>query len=92
MKPFDQEATKRPLEGTSSEVYERYIVQAWMGEWAEVRPGSRVFDVDCGTGLVARKSACLAGSSGKVTGLDADKKMLRPARQFAELEGMPTMK
>jgi len=78
-----------------SEAYERYIVPAWMGEWAEalvaiggVESGQRVLDVACGTGIVARKAARLVGSSGRVDGLDAIKEMLNAARQCAERGGM----
>jgi ubiquinone/menaquinone biosynthesis C-methylase UbiE len=87
-----------PLDGTAPEAYERYIVPAWMGEWAQaliemvkIEPGNRVLDVACGTGIVARKSAHFAGPSGNVAGLDADRKMLRAARQFAEREGVSSI-
>jgi ubiquinone/menaquinone biosynthesis C-methylase UbiE len=83
------------MNSTGPEAYERYIVPAWMGEWAQalvetggIGPGKRVLDVACGTGIVARKAIPLVGSSGKVAGLDANRGMLRVAKQFAELEDM----
>lgn len=83
------------LSGTGPEAYERYIVSAWMGEWAqvlvdiaEVRPGARLLDVACGTGVVARKAAPLAGPGGRVVGLDYNREMIRAAKHFAKLDGM----
>jgi len=84
-----------PLDGTAPEAYERYIVSAWMGQWAqalieqaEIKPGNRILDVACGTGIVARKSAYIVGTNGYVAGLDADKNMLQAAKRFAEREGV----
>jgi len=86
---------KWPVNGTASEAYERYIVPAWMGEWAQllvdsaiIAPGNKVLDVACGTGVAARKAARLTGTAGKVTGLDADKQMLGAAKRFAQKEDM----
>jgi ubiquinone/menaquinone biosynthesis C-methylase UbiE len=69
-----------------------------MDEWAktliekaEIRSGNRALDVACGTGIVARRSARLVGPDGNVAGLDADKEMLRAARQFAECEGLTSI-
>lgn len=81
------------VNGTAPEAYERYIVPAWMGEWAQllvdsarVNIGNKVLDVACGTGVVIRKAARLIGTDGRVAGLDADKAMLSTAKQFAEQE------
>jgi ubiquinone/menaquinone biosynthesis C-methylase UbiE len=88
-----------PIERTAPEAYEQYIVPAYMDEWANTliekvlaKPGDRVLDVACGTGIVARKIARLVGPSGDVAGLDADKNMLHFARQFAEREGLTFLK
>lgn len=76
------------------ETYEQYIVPTWMRDWSEdllaaggIRPGIRVLDAACGTGIVARKAAILVGSGGRVAGLDANEGMLRVAKRCAEVEG-----
>lgn len=86
------------LDGTAPEAYERYIVPAWMGEWAQalvefggVKPGKQVLDVACGTGVVARKAVRLAGKSGRVTGLDINEGMIRSAKYFADRDGIDTI-
>jgi SAM-dependent methyltransferase len=69
--------------------YEERFVPAIFAEWAPrlarlagVRPGQRVLDAACGTGVVARACAELVGSSGSVTGLDLNASMLTVARQL----------
>lgn len=67
--------------------YERFFVPA-IGEplardlirRAAVRPGERVLDVACGTGIVARLAARQVGANGRVAGLDANPGMLAVAR------------
>lgn len=83
------------LEASGHDAYERYIVPAWMGGWAEdlvaaadLAPGQRVLDIACGTGIVARKAASLVGPAGTVTGFDADRNMLRYAARYAAGEGV----
>ncbi|MHC1711474.1 MAG: class I SAM-dependent methyltransferase [Solidesulfovibrio sp.] len=78
------------------DAYERYIVPAWMGQWAEalvaagaVGPGDRVLDIACGTGIVSRKAARLVGANGKVTGVDFNEAMLRAAKRCAIEEELP---
>lgn len=80
------------------ETYEQYIVPTWMRDWSEdllaaggIRPGMRVLDVACGTGIVARKAAGLAGPSGRIAGLDTNEGMLRVARRCAGAEGCGTI-
>jgi ubiquinone/menaquinone biosynthesis C-methylase UbiE len=68
------------------ENYERFFVPA-IGKplanellrVAALRPGERVLDVGCGTGIVARLAAQQVGSSGKVAGLDVNPGMLEVA-------------
>jgi ubiquinone/menaquinone biosynthesis C-methylase UbiE len=86
------------LNGTAPEAYERYIVPAWMSEWAqalveiaEVGTGQQVLDVACGTGVVARKAVRLVGQSGRVVGLDVNEGMIRAAEYFAKLQGIDTI-
>ena len=74
--------------------YERYFVPAigapagngLIGA-AALRPGERVLDVACGTGVVARLASPMVGESGSVTGLDINADMLAVARSAAP-EGM----
>ena len=69
------------------ENYERFFVPA-IGEplahdlirQASLRPGARVLDVACGTGIVARLAYQQAGSNGTVAGLDVNPGMVAVAR------------
>src|SRR5919109_3684019 len=70
-----------------AEVYERYLVPGILAPWtpdlvaaAGLRPGERVLDVACGTGLVARLVAQRLRSNGQVVGLDINPGMLAVAR------------
>jgi ubiquinone/menaquinone biosynthesis C-methylase UbiE len=73
----------------AAEAYESRFVPALFREWAGflvehagVRPGQRVLDVACGTGIVARTAADLTGEPGAVTGLDLNDAMLTVARRL----------
>ena len=50
---------------------------------AALRPGDRVLDVACGTGLVTFRAAEMVGSTGEVTGVDISGQMIESARQRA---------
>jgi ubiquinone/menaquinone biosynthesis C-methylase UbiE len=70
----------------SPEAYERCLVPALFRGWAQslvglanLHSGERVFDVACGTGIVARLAAPMVGVTGSVTGLDADPAMVAVA-------------
>jgi len=76
-----------------AETYERYMVPVLfapsaerMVELARPRPGQRVLDVGCGTGIVARRAAACVGDNGHITGLDASPGMLAVARAAAGRE------
>lgn len=76
------------------ETYESYWVPAMFGPWAsrlvqssDPRPGERVLDVGCGTGIVARQAAVRVAPGGTVSGLDISPDMLAVARVAAEREG-----
>jgi ubiquinone/menaquinone biosynthesis C-methylase UbiE len=73
--------------GNAAENYERYFVptigMAWataLLDAAELRPGYRVLDVACGTGVVTRLTAERVGPDGAVAGLDINPAMLAVAR------------
>ena len=79
-----------------AETYESYMVPTLFGPWADVllrsaqpRPGDRVLNVACGTGVVARRVAPIVGADGRVAGLDLNPDMLAVARAVAEREGVP---
>jgi SAM-dependent methyltransferase len=70
----------------AAEIYERALVPAVFGAWAPLvvaladpRPGERVLDVACGTGVVARLAAQHVGRIGNVVGLDLNPGMLAVA-------------
>ncbi len=71
------------LEGSAAEAYERYLVPAFFGpfadrliELAEPRPADRALDVACGTGIVARR---IASRVAGVVGLDSNPDMIEVA-------------
>ncbi len=77
--------------GNASEIYEKYLVPACFVPWAKVlveaaspKPGARVLDVACGTGIIARTAAPIVGERGKVVGLDLNPGMLAVARSQME--------
>lgn len=74
-----------------AETYEQYMVSTLFGPWAtrliqvaNPRPGERVLDVACGTGIVARRVSPMVGSNGEVVGLDVNQNMLDVARATAK--------
>lgn len=78
-----------------AETYESYMVPVLFAPWASYlvqsatpRPGERVLDLACGTGIVARHAAQRVGPSGKVVGLDLNSNMLAVARVAAERDGV----
>ncbi|HXH05549.1 MAG TPA: methyltransferase domain-containing protein [Vicinamibacterales bacterium] len=75
--------------GTAPENYQRYFVPVIGGPFAEdlvgdaaLRPGERVLDVACGTGVVARLAAARVGPNGSVAALDLNPGMLAVARSI----------
>ncbi|MEG3632589.1 class I SAM-dependent methyltransferase [Micromonospora palythoicola] len=54
---------------------------------ADLRPGGRVLDVGCGTGLTIPLARAAVGSGGTVVGVDASAQMLGQARSRVERGG-----
>jgi len=74
----------------AARAYESLFVPALFGQWALkvveaalIKPGQRVLDVACGTGVLARAAHARTGPTGQVTGLDPSPGMLTVARELA---------
>jgi|SRR5581483_10168251 len=72
------------------QMYEQWLVGPLFRPFAELllgevqlRPGDRVLDVACGTGIVARVAKENLGATGQVAGVDLSPKMLAVARSVA---------
>jgi SAM-dependent methyltransferase len=83
---MNHEVEMQPTE-SAVEVYERHMVPAIFASWVSAlldlvapKPGERVLDVACGTGVVARQAASQVGIGGHVVGLDLNGEMLALAR------------
>lgn len=70
--------------------YESLLVPALFGEWAvkvadqaDIKPGQRVLDVACGTGVLSREIASRTTASGCVVGLDPNEGMLALAKEYS---------
>lgn len=81
---------------TPAEAFDQYFGQALFKPWAPVlteyaapRPGARVLDLACATGIVARHIAPLVGETGRVVGVDINPGMLAVARAKPAPAGAP---
>lgn len=75
--------------GSAPAIYQEFLVPAMFAPFAKrlvehgyVRPGSRVLDVACGTGVVSRTAAVLAGTGGSVAGVDLGEPTVAIARAY----------
>jgi ubiquinone/menaquinone biosynthesis C-methylase UbiE len=80
-------ATYRQYSGTAAQLYESFFVpsiatpvSAELLRTAALRPGARVLDVACGTGVVTRAAAERVGPTGSVTGVDIAPDMIAVAK------------
>jgi ubiquinone/menaquinone biosynthesis C-methylase UbiE len=79
------------LDGSSPELYQRYLVPAITSIWAAdlidrtgPKPGESVLDIACGTGAVTRLAAERV-ATGRVVGLDLNDGMLAVARSVPQV-------
>jgi len=84
---MDQDVSEELIEAGRG--YESLFVPALFEAWtkhlvdgAEVREGSHVLDVACGTGVLARNALARAGANGRVVGADPAPGMLAAAREI----------
>ena len=89
--PADRAAgeERRFSQATFPEMYEDILVAPLFQPWVEplledvqLRPGNRVLDIACGTGIVARLAKERLGSTGAVVGVDSNPQMLSVARRM----------
>jgi ubiquinone/menaquinone biosynthesis C-methylase UbiE len=79
------------LTSTAAQVYDEFFVPALFGAWAPrvvaaaaLRPGMRVVDVACGTGVLTLEAAKATSPGGAVVGVDLNPGMLAVARGKSE--------
>lgn len=75
---------------SAAEVYDEFFLPALFAAWpprvvaaAALRPGQRVVDVACGTGVLAAEAALATSPSGHIVGVDLNPGMLAVARRKA---------
>jgi SAM-dependent methyltransferase len=75
----------RLLELRGAQPHQARLRRAFVG-FAGIRPGWRVLDVGCGTGIVTRDLRARVGPTGRVVGVDPSRAFIREARRRASAE------
>lgn len=90
--PDDEHATARALYGWRAGSYELQLapyefIRRMAVEHLQLRPGQRVLDLGCGTGMSLPLLRAAVGPSGRVLGVDLSPEMLAQARQRVQRAG-----
>lgn len=87
---LEDQSSHGQVSRSAAQVYEEYFVPALFEQWtsrvieaAQIKPGQRVLDVACGTGVLARAVAEHVGLTDLVVGVDINEGMLDVAKQKA---------
>ncbi|HEV8674453.1 MAG TPA: methyltransferase domain-containing protein [Methylomirabilota bacterium] len=76
----------RFLELRGAQPHQRRLRRAFLA-FAGIRPGARVLDLGCGTGVVTRDIAARVGARGAVVGVDPSRAFVAEARRRARRAG-----
>ncbi|MCP4020411.1 MAG: methyltransferase domain-containing protein [Desulfobacteraceae bacterium] len=84
------------LRGDGTQAYEKYIVPAFSGSWAQdivnranLRNGNRILDLGCGTGIVSRYAYKSLGKSCRITGVDINEAVIKKAGEICPPSTFP---
>jgi ubiquinone/menaquinone biosynthesis C-methylase UbiE len=69
------------LVGEAGSEYHRQVVLPGAMRLLAAKPGERILDIACGQGVLCRLLASAVGETGKITGIDAARQLIRAARQ-----------
>lgn len=85
------------LAEAAAQAYEDYLVGSVFGPWARrvvdiaaPKPGERVLDVACGTGIGARLAALRVAPGGHIVSQDSDAGMIAVAKKMAAGANLPS--
>ena len=84
------------LDFEAARCYQQFLVPVLLQPWgarlverAMLSPSSRVLDLACGTGVIARLAAKKIGAGGQVVGVDLNPAMLSVAETLGSVSGAP---